>query len=253
MPLSFEHPLQILVADDEVLARQRVAYLLDDLQKTHPTQILAEATNGLELLQLCQHHAADAIILDIDMPGLTGLEFSRQLALNFPLHRPALIFTTAHRDYACEAFEVDASDYLVKPIRLERLAHALEKVYLRKLSAPAASSTTMKSAIKFSIPGRQQTQWIEFENLLFLKAENKYTTVVNRLGEHLIETSLTDLEAKYPAHLIRIHRNCLAVRQHILELRHTSQGWYIRLNNWPHLLEVSRRQLSAIKELLMVK
>ena len=250
MSLSFEHPLQTLVADDEVLARQRVAYLLDDLQKTHPTHVLAEANNGLELLKLCQHHAADVIILDIDMPALTGLEFSRQLALNFPLQRPSLIFTTAHRNYACEAFEVDAIDYLVKPIRLERLAHALEKVHLKKLSAPTRYSPT---SIKFSVPGRQQTQWIEFENLLFLKAENKYTTVVNRLGEHLIETSLTDLEAKYPDHLIRIHRNCLAVRQHILELRHTSQGWYIRLNNWPHLLEVSRRQLSAIKELLMVK
>lgn len=246
MTIAPRTPLRILIADDETLARQRLRFLLDDIQKTHPTEILGEAANGKAALTLCTQYAADLLILDIEMPAHNGLEVARTL-VHSTTPRPALLFTTAYRDHACEAFDVDAIDYLVKPVRIERLAHALDKVYARQLLSPLAPSMP---SLRFAIPGRQHTQWIHFDQLLYFKAENKYTTVVSREGEHLIETSLTELELRYGEHLIRIHRNCIIMRQQLLELRHTSTGWHIRLRDWPDVLEVSRRQLPLLRTAL---
>ncbi len=246
---NLRHPLRILIADDETLARERLRILLEDIQKTHPTEIIGEAADGEATLTLCAQHTADLLILDFRMHTVDGLEVALRLLTHTSLNHLALLFTTAYRDHACDAFEVDAIDYLVKPVRRDRLAHALDKVYAKqKPSFPTLSTNT---TARFAIPGRQHTQWIDFDRLLYFKAEHKYTTVVTRDGEHLIEISLTELEVR--EHLLRIHRKCVILRQQLVELRHTTAGWYIRLRHWPPLLEVSRRQLPLIRAILLDK
>jgi two-component system, LytTR family, response regulator AlgR len=244
--------LTVLIVDDEPLARERLRFLLEDIRSTHPTHCLGEASDGNGALLLCQEHHADILFLDISMPLLDGLHVAQRLQhkQDSTISCPHIIFTTAHRDHACDAFELAATDYLMKPIRRERLIQALEKV--RSQTPLSATQHLTSTPFSFKIADKAHLSSLPFSEILFFRAEHKYTTLITTQDSYIIEFSLADIEKQYEQDVIRIHRNCLIVRQHLAELKHTSEGWHVRLTPESTWLEVSRRQVPLIKSLFPI-
>jgi two-component system, LytTR family, response regulator AlgR len=246
--------LTILMVDDELLARQRLRTLLGDC--TEPTAIVGgEAKNTAEALALLQERAFDAVLLDIHMPGGDGLALAR--GVNAMPNPPAIVFITAHAEHAVEAFELTATDYLTKPVRLERLRKALQKVELLRQSTrrlePEISPTTSNEVLV--IQERGVTERLPLAEVLYLKAELKYISVRTALKTHILEGSLSELEARYPAHFLRVHRNALVATHAIRALeKHLDPDegdcWAVRLSGIDELLMVSRRQLAAVRDVI---
>lgn len=246
--------LTILIVDDELLARKRLRTLLGDC--TEPTVIIGgEAKNSAEALALLEQVQFDAVLLDIHMPGGDGLALARRL--KDLSHQPAIVFITAHAEYAVEAFELTATDYLTKPVRLERLQNSLQKVeQFRQLIRQLEPENTKNTASEILIiQERGTTERIPLNEVLYLKAELKYISVRTALKTYILEGSLSELEARYPAHFLRVHRNALVATQAIRALEkhfdpYEGDGWAVRLTNIDELLMVSRRQLAAVKEVI---
>ncbi len=246
--------LTILIVDDELLARKRLRTLLGDC--TEPTVIIGgEAKNSAEALALLEQVQFDAVLLDIHMPGGDGLALARRL--KDLSHQPAIVFITAHAEHAVEAFELTATDYLTKPVRLERLQNSLQKIeQFRQLIRQLEPENTKNIASEILIiQERGTTERIPLNEVLYLKAELKYISVRTALKTYILEGSLSELEARYPAHFLRIHRNALVATQAIRALeKHfdpvEGDGWAVRLTNIDELLMVSRRQLAAVKEVI---
>lgn len=243
--------LQALVVDDEALARARLRTLLSDC-KCPSAQVAAEAANAVQAMELLQHRPFDVVLLDIHMPGADGLVLAR-LVQTLP-HPPALIFVTAHTEHAVSAFELEALDYLTKPVRLERLQLALQKVERRLLAQGAVPvGGTQDEALIIQERGR--TQRVPLRQVVFFKAELKYVTVRTATHSHILDASLNELEAKYPQQFLRIHRNALIARSAVralekLENAEEGEGWAVRLDGVDELLAVSRRQLAAVRALV---
>ena len=235
--------MRVLLADDEPLARTRLRGLL----AAHPdVTVVAEAGNDAEVLAACASTPPDLVLLDIAMPGSDGLAIARQLAQLQP--RPAVVFCTAYDAHALSAFEAAAIDYLMKPIRAERLAVALERVrtfLAGRTSAPPPEAPARKSLCARL---RGSLRVIPLDDVLYLQAEEKYVVVHHAHGEDLIEESLRALEEEFSAQFVRIHRNCLVARQRLRELRRTPAGQVQAvLRDVPQPLEVSRRCVAALK------
>ncbi len=240
--------LQVLVVDDEALARSRIKTLLGDC--TAPAAAVAgEAANAAQAMELLRRLPVDAALLDVRMPGADGLALAQALrALPQP---PAVVFVTAHSDHAVSAFELEAVDYLTKPVRLERLQQALQKVerYVsatRGLQADPAQETLV-------IQDRGRTERVPLAEVLYFKAELKYITVRTAARSYILDGSLSELEERHAARFLRIHRNALVARQAVRALEkhydpEEGEGWAVRLNGVDELLAVSRRQLSAVRE-----
>ncbi len=237
--------LKIVIADDEPLARERLRALL----ARHPgVEVVAEAGDGHETLRACAEHDPELVLMDIAMPGIDGLEAARHLAAFEP--RPAVVFCTAYDQHALSAFDAAAVDYLVKPVRAERLAEALDRV--RTFSAGRARDAG-------GAPGRQRThlcarlrgslRLIPIEDVRYLQAEEKYVVVHHARGEDLIEESLKSLEDEFGPRFVRIHRNCLVARHELVELRRDPGGQvHAILRHGDRPLEVSRRCVSQLRE-----
>ena len=242
--------LNILIVDDELLARKRMRTLLGDCTEPAVT-IGGEAKNSAEALALLEQVQFDAVLLDIHMPGGDGLALARRLK-ELP-HQPAIVFITAHAEHAVEAFELTATDYLTKPVRLERLQNSLQKIEHYKKSIRRLEPSLPNETLV--IQERGITERIPLNEVLYLKAELKYISVRTALKTHILEGSLNDLEARYPAHFLRVHRNALVATHAIRALeKHfdpdEGDGWAVRLTNIDELLMVSRRQLAAVKEVI---
>jgi two-component system, LytTR family, response regulator AlgR len=241
--------LKILIADDEAPARNRLRELLAEIPGTIVT---GEARNGMEALRLTEQGLPNVMLLDIRMPGMDGIEaaeHAQKLALP-----PSIIFTTAYDTYAMQAFELNAVDYLLKPIRLERLANALKKA--RALLPEQLSQIRQLSPQRthFSATERGRVLLIPLADVIYLRAELKYLTVRTREREYLIDESLTHVEEEFPDLFLRLHRNCLAARSFILgfEKRHEADGeshWAAILKDVPDTLPVSRRQQHIVHEI----
>ena len=241
--------LRVLIADDEPLARERLRALLT----AQPgVQVVAEAADGHAALHACAEHHPDMVLLDISMPGIDGLETARHLAEFEP--RPAVVFCTAYDAHALSAFEAQAIDYLVKPVRPERLSAALERV--RTFAAGRAQHAEREGS-----DGQKRThlcarlrgslRLIPVEDIHYLQAEEKYVVVHHARGEDLIEESLKSLEAEFADRFVRIHRNCLVARNEIVELRRAGDGHtQAVLRHGAHPLEVSRRCVAQLRETL---
>lgn len=237
--------MKVVIADDEPLARERLRALLAG----HPEVLLvAEASNGAEALHACAEHAPDLVLLDIAMPGVDGLEAARHLAAFDP--RPAVVFCTAYDAHALSAFEAAAIDYLMKPVRPERLAAALERARTflagrggEPAVPPAQARTLLCARLRGSL------RLIPVEDIHYLQAEEKYVVVHHARGEDLIEESLKSLEDEFGERFIRIHRNCLVARQQLQELRRTVAGQVQAvLRDRAQPLEVSRRCVTQLKQ-----
>lgn len=247
-------PLRLLLVDDEALARVRMRDLLADIAGQMPTEIVAEADNGMDALELVNHVRADIALLDIRMPRMDGIQLA--LHLSRIEHPPAIIFTTAYDEYAVKAFELSAIDYLVKPVRAERLAEALRKAArtATTLSAEALRALAPEGRQHLRSSERGRVLLIPIDDVRYLKAEMKYVTAHTGSGEHLLEDSLAQLETEFPDHFVRVHRNCLVAKRAIAGFARgaDSEGepsWQVLLAGVDEPIAVSRRQWPHLKGL----
>src|SRR2546423_14063324 len=247
--------IKVFIADDEEPARGRLKELLGDIAAEIPTTVVGEARNGLETVERLPRSGAELLLLDIQMPGMGGLEVARHLAaLADP---PTVVFVTAHDRHAVEAFELNALDYLLKPVRAERLAAALKKT-----SAPNREQLAQASQVAreyLSVAERNRIVLLPMREIIFLRAEQKYVTVRTSTREHLIEEPLVSLEREFAATFVRIHRNCLVSRAAIRGFERGADGpeeephWLVVLDGLEEKLPVSRRQWPTLRELVAEK
>lgn len=242
--------LQVLVVDDESLARSRLRTLLGDCASP-PVTVAGEAGNAAQAMDLLRRVSFDAVLLDIHMPGADGLALAQ--ALRALPHPPAIVFVTAHAEHAVAAFELEAVDYLTKPVRLERLQLALQKV--ERLGTVRVVPQTEAAPEILLIQDRGRTERVPLVEVLYFKAELKYITVRTAARSYILDASLSELEERHPGQFLRVHRNALVARRavRVLEKHYDpeeGEGWALRLNGIDELLAVSRRQLSAVREAL---
>lgn len=243
---------RILIVDDEPPARARLRALLGDIAADFPHLLVGEAGDGLAALELLARIPADIVLADIRMPRLDGIELAQQLAgLERP---PAVVFVTAHDDFALKAFELAAADYLMKPARAPRLLEALRKArrllpgdaLLREL-APAGRT-------RLRVVERGEVLLVPVAEVLYLRAEQKYVTVRTAAREYLVEESLAHLETEFAPRFVRIHRNCLVAAEAVAGVAREAEAveggeahWALRLKGVPEHLPVSRRQWPQVK------
>ena len=245
-------PLRLLIADDEAPARRRLRDVLADCADQLPVEIVGEVSNGLDALNRVQDESVDVVLLDIRMPGMDGLECAAHL--NRLLNPPAIIFSTAYDAYACQAFDLNAVDYLLKPVRADRLVRALSRAHsLNAAVLEHLREAHAKARIHLSVNEKGRVVLIPVADILYLKAELKYVTVCTSAREFLIEESLTRLESEFDDAFLRIHRNCLVARERIREigkLPGDDDGHFLRLAGLDERLMVSRRQYSVLREII---
>lgn len=264
--------MRVLIVDDEPLARLRLRALLQALPELD-AQVLAEAGDADEAMAALREHEADGgfdvVLLDIRMPGLvpnSGLRLAATLrALPAP---PAVVFVTAHAEHALKAFELEATDYLTKPVRSDRLLAALLRVRSRLAPPERNAEGTRAEALPLEGPtlvvsDRGRLLRLPLAEVLVLRAEAKYVTLRTPHREHLLDESLTELESRLAAlggRFIRIHRSAIVARHAVraLELRPTDlasaeagDGWAVQVEPGGEWLAVSRRQLPAVRAALL--
>ena len=236
-------PLRVLIVDDEVAGAAPSARLLADCAGALPLACVGEAANGREALELLHAVSADLVLTDIEMPEMGGLEFARHV-LKLP-QPPVVIFTTAHDKHAVQAFEVNAVDFLLKPIRVQRLLAALERVpRLKPVSATRLDALPSTARRFLSVTERSRVVLVPVDEIVYLKAELKYITIRTAEREFLLEESLTKLEEEFGARLVRVHRNCLVARDAIrgFERRVGDEGDA----HWEVLLEGHSRNAAGV-------
>jgi len=254
--------IRVFIADDEAPARERLKELLEDMAGELPTAVAGEAANGIEALERLPASGAQVLLLDIRMPGMDGIELARHLAVLEG--GPAVVFITAHDQHAVEAFELNALDYLLKPVRAARLAAALQKAAAG--GAPRRESLARAAGGPreyLSVAERHRIVLVPVRDILFLRAEQKYVTVRTREREHLIEDSLIALEREFAGPdaaqpFVRIHRNCLVAKAAIRGFERSGTPdeethWQVVIDGLAERLPVSRRQWPALRELIADK
>jgi two-component system response regulator AlgR len=245
-------PLRILLVDDERPARRRLLELLAECAERIALEVVAEAANGREALELASAHSPEVVLLDVRMPEIDGIEVARHLR---KLARPpAIVFTTAYDAYAINAFEVHAVDYLLKPIRVARLEQAL--IRARAAAPPpedALRALQSEARANLCAQERGRIHLIPVADVIYLKAELKYVTARTAEREYLLEESLTRLEQEFAERYVRIHRNCLVARAAIRgfeRVQDEGEGhWVVMLGGIDETLAVSRRQQHIVREL----
>ncbi len=242
--------LDILIVDDEALARQRLLSLLADCPAAAGGHH-AEAHDAASALRCIRQRRFAMVLLDIHMPGTDGMALAA--ALRALPDAPAIVFVTAHASHAVDAFALDAIDYLTKPVRLERLQQALQKVELiakvRKAQEPHSTHDFLL------IQDRGGSERVPLSEVLYLKAELKYLTVRTAARSYILDGALQDLEERHAPRFLRVHRNAIVARNAMRALvRHLDptegETWAVQLEGVPEPLTVSRRQLAAVREAL---
>ncbi|MHB1273742.1 MAG: LytR/AlgR family response regulator transcription factor [Rhodanobacter sp.] len=231
--------MRVLIVDDEPLARARLAALLGECATV---EIVGNVGDGETALSAINQLQPDLLLLDVNMPGLDGTALAQRLG---DRARPQVIFCTAYEAHALKAFELGAVDYLLKPVRLERLREALQRAQQRLAEVPREAVAWLHGRLH----GEQVR--IALDEVICLLAEEKYVVVQHRRGELLIEESLRQLEEAYPDQLIRLHRNCLVPPARLLGIRTLADGRVLaRLDGTELSPEISRRNLPVVRKLL---
>ena len=267
--------LRVLIVDDEELARLRLRALIDDCTEPRAT-VVGEATNAAQALVWLQCHgqgptaprpdrSCDLVLLDIQMPGRDGTQLAEELrALPLP---PAVVFVTAHAGHALKAFDLEAVDYLTKPVRRERLQLALQRVSARLGQAPTVpGELTAHPEPVLMVSERGRLVRVPVGEVLYLKAELKYVTLRTVNHTYVLDDALSDLEQRLGDRFLRVHRNALVARSAVsaLERRTMNDGegegvedvsspgecWAVRVAQVNEWLAVSRRQASAVRDAL---
>ena len=246
--------LRVFIADDESPARERMRELLSDLAQEVPTEVVGEAQTGLEAVERLPESGAQVLLLDIEMPGMRGLEVARHLAGLEAA--PAVIFVTAHDRHAVEAFELNALDYLLKPVRAARLAAALQKAKAGGATPAERLEKASPQAREYlSISERHRIVLVPVRDIVFLRAEMKYVTLRTRAAEHLVEEPLVALEKEFAHLFVRVHRNCLVARAAVRGFERAAGGedeshWNVVLDGIDERVPVSRRQWAEVRALV---
>ncbi|MDR1275897.1 MAG: LytTR family DNA-binding domain-containing protein [Candidatus Accumulibacter sp.] len=249
-------PLSIMIVDDEAPARARLRALLSGIADELPNTVVAEAANGKLALDALDEHAVDVLFVDIRMPKMGGIELARHLLQSEK--PPAVIFVTAYDTHAVEAFELNAIDYLVKPVRAQRLLTALQKIKkpaeapLSEGAAQALAALQEGARAYLSCHERGRMLLIPINEILYLKADLKYVTARTGQREYLLDESLTHLEQEFADRFIRLHRSALVAKEAIAGFEkntndETDTQWYALLRGVSEKLPVSRRQWPLVK------
>ncbi|WP_132260014.1 LytR/AlgR family response regulator transcription factor [Paucimonas lemoignei] len=273
---------RLLIVDDEAPARARLAMLLSDIASVCPHELVGEAAHAQAALDLIASARPDIVLLDVQMPGINGMELARHLAtMEAP---PAVIFVSAFDEYALRAFEVHALDYLLKPVRAERLAQAIQRTasliaaQAQKPALVAATASLRQQRRNFSVQERGRLLLVPVAEVLYLKAEAKYVTLRTATRSHLIEESLASIEDELAEVFLRVHRNALVARNAVEGVERAPLGtdidserhrenhaehdgrlekgdkpqetWQVIVRGVPERLPVSRRQWPQVKALI---
>jgi two-component system, LytTR family, response regulator len=252
--------LRTVIADDEPLARERLRLLLEP---NTDIEVVAECRNGTETVTALKAHDTDLLFLDIQMPGKDGFEVIEEIGLP---NMPMTVFVTAHNEYAVEAFEVHALDYLVKPIERERLESALTRVKKRaKLEEAFAAREEISSALqalrtaagqptypqRFLAKNGNTESVISVNDIEWIEAADYYACLHVAGKTHLLRESIRDLETKLnPSKFVRLHRSAIVNIEHVREIHRDgrTEGWVllstgerVRLNKkgWQKLTAMS--------------
>jgi len=238
---------RILIVDDEPLARERLKRLL---QEHSDFTVAGEAGNGDAALSWLSLHPADLVLLDIQMPGKTGLDVAADIAA-MP-NAPVVVFCTAYDEHALQAFSVKAVDYLLKPIRREDLSRALQRAG-DWLSArqPAEEVASVGSRTHLSAKTHNGLQLIPLDDVFYFIADQKYVNVHHTTGDTLIDDSLKQLEDEFTTQFVRVHRSALVARQRIERLEAQPEGGHkVFLRGMEEGVPVSRRHLADVKRVM---
>lgn len=238
--------MKFLIVDDEHLARERLKELI---RRGGGDHILLEADNGVSAIELAQSERPDTVLLDIRMPGMDGVETAYHLSrLEAP---PAVIFTTAYDDHALAAFDAGAVDYLLKPIRAERLQEALRKA--RMISRARTEELRHdipqpRSRTHVSVKGHGRIQLIPVGEIRYLRADQKYVCAGCAGREVLLDEPLRDLEQEFAGRFLRIHRSTLVALNYLETLEGLPDGsMQVRLRGVDQPLAVSRRHVPEVR------
>jgi two-component system, LytTR family, response regulator AlgR len=243
---------QLLLVDDEPLARERLKRMLNEHQDF---TVVGEAADGVSALDWLQQHSADAVLLDIQMPGMDGMAVAERMQ---QLPKPPLVvFCTAFDDYALDAFGVNAVDYLLKPVRREDLSRALGRLALRLPSAamnvPVLADNGHPGSARTHLSARthQGLVLIAVEDVLYFVADQKYVNVVHTGGETLIDDSLRQLEDEFGSQFVRVHRSALVSRDRIERLVSQDGGGHkVYLRGLNGGISVSRRHMAEVRKVM---
>ena len=233
----------MLVADDEAPAREELAWLLGH----HPAVgTVRTAASGAEVLKALEDLDVDALFLDIRMPGLDGLDVARVLArFKAP---PKVVFVTAYDEHAVEAFDLRAVDYLLKPVRAERLAEAVRRVGDALGAGTDPVATDDDETIAVELGG--VTRFVQRSDVRYVEAQGDYARLHTAGESHLVRVPLTTLEQQWAAAgFVRIHRSHLVSLRHIDEMRVDSGHWTVRVGD--DVLQVSRRHTRELRDMLV--
>lgn len=233
--------LRVLVADDEAPAREELAYLLERDPRIGSVRT---ASGGAETLKVLERADVDAVFLDIHMPGLDGLDVAR-LLIRFR-RPPQVVFVTAYDEHAVEAFDLRAVDYLLKPVRRERLAEAVRRVQAALAGGPEDTGDDETIAVELG----GVTRFVARSEVRYAEAHGDYVRLHTAAGSHLLRVPLTTLEESWSAAgFLRIHRRHLVALQHIVEVRNESGRTVVHVGD--DSLPVSRRHTGELRDMLV--
>jgi two-component system, LytTR family, response regulator AlgR len=251
-------PLRVLIVDDEELARLRLRGLVGDCVDP-PAQVVGEAASVAQALTWLDGHACDLLLLDVHMPGRDGTQLAAELRQR--ADAPAVVFVTAHAEHAVRAFDLDAVDYLTKPVKRERLHAALQRVAQRRGVAGSAAAAEPADDAAIVVSDRGRVVRVPLAEVLYLKAELKYVTLRTAEHSYVLDESLAELELRLGDRFLRVHRNALVARRAVRALERRSlagegdddggEGWAVRVAPLDEWLAVSRRQVAAVREALV--
>jgi two-component system, LytTR family, response regulator AlgR len=259
---------RVFIVDDEAPARSRMKTLLSDIAADCPHELVGEAATAQLALEGIARAMPDLLLLDVQMPGMTGIELAGHIA-RLP-DAPAIVFVTAYDAFALQAFEVHALDYLLKPVRAARLADAIRRVVAMRSSGTAQQTALDAARVAlqavrrhFSVQERGRLLLVPVSDVLYCKAELKYVTLRTRTQDYLIEESLTSIEEELGAIFVRVHRNALVARNAIIGVERGTQvvdgdaeadkshdAWQVILRDVEERLPISRRQWTIVKALV---
>lgn len=243
----------------------RLRGLLNDCEQPR-ADVVGESADAEGALAWLAGHACDLVLLDVQMPGRDGTRLAAELRrLPSP---PAVVFVTAHAQHALAAFELDAVDYLTKPVRRERLHAALQRVAQRLAGqravaqvAPFAPAASVPALPDIVVTDRGRVVRVPVDEVLYFKAEQKYVTLRTAERHYVLDEALSDLEQRLGAGFLRVHRNALVARRAVRALERRAvagerdeeggEGWAVRMAQVDEWLAVSRRQVGAVREALL--
>lgn len=248
-------PLRVAIVDDEPLARLRLAQLVRDVLSIDGigAEVVAELPSADAALRWLEQHEADVLLLDVQMPGLDGTGLAARLKSHAAA--PAIVFVTAHAEHALRAFELDATDYLTKPVRRERLREALARV-VRRAGEPRNEAVAADVPV-LVVSERGRLIRVPLTDVLYLKAELKYVTLRTAGHTYVLDDALTEIEQRLGDRFLRVHRNAIVAKAAVRALERRAseeegaEGWAVRIGPVEEWLAVSRRQAGAVREALL--